>query len=575
MGFVARPRWLTPLLALSVVGGPLLQARAQGPVLHEYVPDVREDELPSLVMAAGGASEPAAIVYRGEVLPAPEDGARRPEEHAMRALTGPSRGRGLPGLRSPTFRPDRIPTVEGALGYDQVFTPGIVPFKRVSSLDMVALDGHGVPVLGVRDPTRHELEVEAPEAPPPDDRPRDRFWGSVVLDFGSGVTVPFPSVSPESRILSLRTEPSARLRIEEDGAGNFYATRLAGATGEVRVVFLTDAPRGYFNTPIPDLPAHSLANHVAPLPARLKREALGFARELGVTPSSSLPDALSVLAAHFRAFRESDEAVPTSDSIYLDIARARRGVCRHRSYAFLITAQALGIPTRFVFNETHAWVEVELPGEGFMRIDLGGAARQLDAHGAERPVYHARLPDPLPRPAAYLQSYSRLAGPVSGVRPEDAAPPSSGPVGPHSGGVVASQEPGAGPEISADEPPAAHAQGATPAASDVAQAPSVRAADAREPVELRLEHHRFEAFRGRRIELSGQARDPRGAGVAGLRVEIGLRGPGRPRTLGATVTQEGGWFDVTLGVPPDLEVGDYALMVHTPGDAHHLPATAR
>jgi len=575
-----RPRAVVALLLVGVATGvALLPARAQGPVLHEYVPDVSDDELPSLVLAAGGGSEPAAIVYRGEVLPAPEDGARRPDEHAMRAETGPSEGQGRPGLRSPTFRPDRIPTVEGALGYDEVFTPAIVPFKRVSALDMVALDARGVPVLGVRDPTRHEVSLETPTAAAPDDRPRDRFWGSVVLDFGSGATVPFPSVSPESRILSLRTEPSARVRIEEDTAGNFYATRLGGATGEVRVVFLTDAPRDYFNAPLPALPVGTLARHVPPMPAHLKREALDFARELGVTPASTLPEALSALVAHFRAFREADEALPTSDSIYLDIANAQRGVCRHRSYAFLITAQALGIPTRFVFNETHAWVEVELPDEGFMRIDLGGAARQLDAHGDDRPVYRARLPDPLPRPAAYLESYSQLAGPVSGVRPEDTAANADGPVGPHSGGTVAARQSG---DANAGDPSSDDAQGA-PAAGDapqqVAHTPTspqpAGDADLRAPVELRLERHRFEAFRGRRIELSGRVRDPHGAGVPGLRIEVGLHGSGGPRRLGATVTEEDGWFNVSLGVPPDLTVGDYSLVVHTPGDAHHLPATAR
>ena len=245
----------------------------------------------------------------------------------------------------------------------------------------------------------------------------------------------------------------------------------------------------------------------------------------------------------------------------------------------------LGIPTHFVFNETHAWIEVRLPDDGFMRIDLGGAARQLDAHGEDRPVYHPRLPDPLPQPAAYLASYSRLAGPVSGVRDEDTVATQDGPVGPHSGGIAfetatgdpsaqETSEPGSGPSDAAGtaegtdtEPSNTAGQQASPTGR---QAP-----DPRQPVELRLEHHRFEAFRGRRIELSGQARDSAGRGVAGLRVEVGLRGGGPLRSLGATVTEEGGWFSATLGVPPDLNVGDYVLSVHTPGDAWHLPASAR
>src|SRR5690606_17097450 len=54
-----------------------------------------------------------------------------------------------------------------------------------------------------------------------------------------------------------------------------------------------------------------------------------------------------------------------------------RGVCRHRAYAFVVTAGALGLSSRLVQNEAHAWVEV-FDGDGFVRVDLGGAALDLD-----------------------------------------------------------------------------------------------------------------------------------------------------------------------------------------------------
>jgi len=58
------------LVILSLCCGAV--AHAQGPVLHEYVPDVEEDE--AMMLLAPGESEPAGIVYDGEVIPAPDDG---------------------------------------------------------------------------------------------------------------------------------------------------------------------------------------------------------------------------------------------------------------------------------------------------------------------------------------------------------------------------------------------------------------------------------------------------------------------------------------------------------------------
>ena len=67
----------------------------------------------------------------------------------------------------------------------------------------------------------------------------------------------------------------------------------------------------------------------------------------------------------------SNEPPTGHDDVYLDLALSQRGVCRHRAFAFLVTALHLGIPTRMVVNEAHAWVEVS-DGTLWHRIDLGG-----------------------------------------------------------------------------------------------------------------------------------------------------------------------------------------------------------
>ncbi|MCW5833974.1 MAG: hypothetical protein KIS78_16360 [Labilithrix sp.] len=60
------------------------------------------------------------------------------------------------------------------------------------------------------------------------------------------------------------------------------------------------------------------------------------------------------LVTYFRAFQDSEEPPTGRGDIYLDLALQQKGVCRHRSFAFLVTALYLGIPTRMISNEAHA-----------------------------------------------------------------------------------------------------------------------------------------------------------------------------------------------------------------------------
>lgn len=547
---------LLSLLAASVV-------RADDPpVLHEFVPEAGSEDVTSMVSSA--SEEPAAILYDGELLAAPEGGERRSDERAMVAPPGDGSGREAPGRRSPTFRPDRVTSLEETLGYYEVFTPAVAPFKRVTSLDTIARIEDGTPVLGVGDDRLVILPVEGADSAPPDSRPRDRFWGSVIADFRSGTRVPFPSVSPESRILTLRTEPETPVKIERDGSGNFFAS-TPHVTGEVRVVFLTDAPRWFFNAPaIPDVASDVLEDEVFPMDVALKRDALQFAREIGVRAGDSLPDVLDALTAHFRAFEESSEPPADTGNIFLDLARGQRGVCRHRAYGFLITAQALGVPTRFVHNEAHAWVEVKMVEVGWMRIDLGGAASGLEAHGADdRPVHRPAHPDPLPRPESYQRSYSRLGDAnTTGLRSGEGAAVSEA-----NQAVVGTQDP------PSSEEPAAFAEGGETSA-DVNAIFSEAEGSRPRPLRLALDRQGYEAFRGRALTITGRALDPDGSGVAGLRVDV-LSRRGGERLLGVTVTREDGTFQAAVGVPPDLEVGGYELVVRSPGNARFFPATAR
>lgn len=545
--------WLPILLVTAV-------ASADGPTLHEYVPDLNVDEGTLLVTSAG--AQPAAIVYQGEVLPAPEGGARDANETAMRAFPDSGPGRG-----GPSFRPDRVTSLEGRVGYQAVFTPGITPFKRVTAFDKVTLASDGTPVLVIGSTERRRHEPVGADASAVDGRTRDRFWGSVVLDVSAGRTIPFPAVAPEARVLTMRSEPPTALRLEQDGADNFYATVVGEpAASEIRVVFLTDAPRDHFGAPLPTgVPADALADRVHELPPSVKRDADAFAAELGLSPKTDFARALTTLVAHFRSFEESATPPRDTGNIYLDLARGMRGICRHRVYAFVITAHALGIHARFVQNEAHAWAEVELPGAGWLRVDLGGAATGLDPSSAlDRPVYRPDVPDPLPRPPAYRESYEEARRAIERAAAERARQ-GRGSEDAESGvteGTHAESRFGGGSQ-------------ASPAAPSMSVGPVRGGSRAKRPLELSVDRRSFEVFRGRELEVTGVARGA-GGGVSGLRIEVVLRSPRGEgeRLLGVTVTGDGGRFRGVFGVPPELAVGDYHLLVRTPGNTEYAPAQA-
>ena len=87
---------------------------------------------------------------------------------------------------------------------------------------------------------------------------------------------------------------------------------------------------------------------------------------------------------------------------------------------------------------------------------------------------------------------------------------------------------------------------------------------------MRLSAASSEVLRGRALDLEGQVTNAAGAPVASMRVEVLLAGRGE-RLLGVAVTDARGRFFGAFGVPHDLAVGDYRLVVRTPGDAQHLP----
>ncbi len=406
----------------SAHAGDEVSTDAQGRILHQRLPPPpgQAGSAPVFVYDPRRAGElPREVQRDGQVLPMPSAGPEPEEGEAVYSAEGltsgdpstdapePATGTAAPspfdepprtpgpgdavvdprGTLGDEALPDRDTEMEGTLGYHAVFDPSIVPFKRNRALGRVDIHGglqiaggklRAVPTIGNRVGADREV-----------------FWGSILIAAAAGDTIPLPSVAPDSRILSYEATPAARVRFLADDDDNFYV-RMEPTAGEaagvrqIRLVFLMDAPKAYFARPLPrgarlsQVPASMRPT----LPASLLGPAREVLRALDLDGERDVARALNRLVTHFRSF-EPGEPPPDTGDTYRDLALGMRGICRHRGYGFVITAQALGIPARYVFNEAHVFVEAWIPGDGqgWVRIDLAGGGprrRRQDPPPARR-----------------------------------------------------------------------------------------------------------------------------------------------------------------------------------------------
>jgi hypothetical protein len=498
---------------------------------------------------------PTAFAAGDKVLPEPALEARRPGEPVFG-------DRGVATDRHTEDTPDRQTGADPTLHYVAVFNPDVVPFKRLSALDAVRDDYTMYLADGG---ARQDLAVGGTTH-----RGRDRFWGSLQIRLDTGVEVAIPSVAPDMKILSYEVEPPRQLVFSKDGADNFYVrTEDPGASGVHRLVFLADADAGYF---APSFPSgrytaarirREAGDLLRPLPAAVVRAARETHEKLGIDENTDLTVAFNRMVGMFRSF-EAKPMRRSSGDIYRDLCDHKAGVCRHRAFAFMVTANALGIPTRYVTNEAHAFVEVWFPERGWQRVDLGGAALELEVSNAkDKTLHRPRADDPFTKPPEYSEGYTQLQGDISGLtdrqlrdkhKPVGDAP-ASGDFGDPSAPDTGAQDavdPGAiGPD------PSLPARTADP--HKLTPRILVTVADA-------------EGYRGETIHVEGRV-DAGGKPLADRAVDVYLAPAGRGGEgsipIGRGTTDADGLFSLDLDLPGRLELRRYELFVTTREDARH------
>jgi hypothetical protein len=553
-----------PVLAVAAVATIGAFALAQSgdsprPVLHEDLPNPAGDKAAPTIGERGSGANPTAIAAGDKVLPKPS--LDSPDRSLGSAAPVLGKG-GFAADRSTTMPPDENTGADNTLHYVTVFNPAVLPFKRMSTFDAIGDDY----TLRVNRTALTELAVGGTTDP----KTRDRFWGDVTIQLTPGKDIPLPSVAPDMRILSYEVKPRIALKFSKDGADNFFVrSDEASASGQYHLVFYCDADAGYF---APNLPAHHMLvrDVIAHTPPELRpvvpKHALEQANitldKLGIDRDMDLGVSFNKLVGYFRAFQAGSIQNPTGD-IYRDLCDSQAGVCRHRSFAFMITANALGIPARFNENEAHAWVEVWFPERGWQRIDLGGAALKMEVSGADNKTLHRpRAADPFTKPPEYSKQYTQLEGDIKGLtdqqiadkrRPLDQAP-ASGSLG--NGPGSAAQ---AGPDRITPDP-------SLPAVTQDPKKPTPN---------LMVTQASESAYRGDQLHVEGVARvDGKGLPDHVVRVYLAPAGHGgaSPTEIGTVTTDKDGTFRVDLPVPSALSLSSYEIYLSSSEDATYNAA---
>lgn len=570
------------LLGVLVTFAAIAAIAAPGPVLHEPLPPARGAPTRSgdrIVPGADGRA--AAIETSAGTIPRPP----------------PAR----PGDDTPRYKPEPPPRVgidrkTGAdleLHYQVVFDPAIAPFKREIAFDTVhsdvtlAVSGRGLRPL--------------PPGPLPARVGHELFWGHARIALEPGQRSLLPSVAPTSQILEWQAVPPLPLTFWRDDAGNFSVGLTAPKANappqlptEVDLRFLVDAPSDYFGAALGSRSRRD--DPEAPLldPA-LQARAQALWKPLQVTARMDRGEQLTRLAQWFRNFTPGAPPAQGEDPV-ADLVLSQKGVCRHRALGFIVVAHSLGIPSHYVMNDAHAFLEVWAPRAdghgGWLRLDLGGGAESLELHSAgQKRLHQPAFRDPFPRPPNYANQVGQVTaagqpiehtwagadklkgagGLTTGGRPR------MGAGGTAENGPAFTVDPNHADRVQArrkawlldrakrlaaplEPPPFGAAARALPADPRKVTALTLRAA----PM----------AWVGETLEVMGTL-TAAGGRASRQPVELWLIDPAHPlqgQLVGMGVTDARGQFRLQLGIPTEADLRVYDLVARFGGDGGQRPS---
>ncbi len=552
MSPIARRPLFAIVAALIVSLAVPAHARNPSAVLHEQIPaDPREDV--ALALSLDG-DLPAAIDTPSGVVPAP-DPHRAPDKPAPYA---PDRN-----ADNNRFEPDRDTHKPESLPYDEPFSPSTAPFKRLSAFDQVDASY----TLSVRDSTQRAMPIGKPT--PTALANEDLFYGDMIVDVRPDKPTRIPSVGAGARILRARGgvgTTDIAITFARDGADNWFI--FGDRETRARVVMEIAIPRAALGGDFGDPSWAELSYPMASVSPNIARSAVEVQRRIGVNVSTMRPrEIVSKLAAYFRAFQDSPEGPVVTRDVYIDLALSQKGVCRHRAFAFLVTALSMGIPTRLVKNEAHAWVEV-YDGRLFRRVDLGGAGRMQRDETSTNVPYDSP-DDPFAWPPGATRGHD-LQSPrrAQAALPPPARPPSDAQASPSGSGSVAFAPSSSGFVIPGAPDDKKGGGGGKNSSQEPAQPPDTRTPTTVSLTVLDADTHRGSAFHVRGKLVSD------GDACAATAVVVVLISSTTVVPIGTIATDDQGGFDASITLQSSLAVGEYDVRAYTQGNTRCGPGVS-
>ncbi|MEO8877350.1 MAG: transglutaminase-like domain-containing protein [Polyangiaceae bacterium] len=528
------------LAALSTLASPVaVAAPGAVPVEHELIQPDPRDDLALQVLLDGDL--PAALKTRSGILHAPDPRAPTAPTDAAFGAAGSSLVQSDPDAKFTPDRDTRRPDVSPAV---DPFTPSVAPFERLAAFDQV----HADYTLGVETSALVSL---SPRSDIAHDGSEEQFFANLEVDVRPGARVRIPSVGPDTRVVHAHAGIAGKdvpFRLWKDGADNWF---VEGFTrGRIRLVMELTIPRGAFGGEFQldrwtDVPA------ISALPLNAQAAAAIVTHHIGVSKAMPPRDVVKKLVGYFRAFVDSKDPPSSTGDMYLDLALSQKGVCRHRAFAFVVTARSMGIPARMAVSENHAWVEVH-DARAWRRIDLGGAGNETSE---PKPTTHYQPPaDP-------------FSWPSNASRGEDLARSSAG-SGPDSqngggsGGGNGTSSASASAGTSASATPAGSAK---PNPSTLENKPDPK--DERPSSKLTMIVADTDTRRGGALHVKGEV-SADGEKCRNLVVDIFLRDDKHHEvSVGSVATDDKGAYSAAIVVPQNVPIGDYDVLAHTSGDA--------
>ncbi len=277
---------------------------------------------------------------------------------------------------------DPVPSTRGPTreGYHKTptcfvfFNPYLAGDKRYSAYDSLTSDYNSY----VEDNNKDYLQLS-------DEEHERVFIATIPVKLKYGY-INIPSVSPNANIISYNTYPTGiTVNFYKDGADNYYI-RTSKKTGTMSLTFKTSAHPTYFDFNIAeDTPDHLTINNAEypedvkkTIPANIINAAQQVIQKLNLQNENRIGTIIDTMKDYFSSFEAGD--IPSEEeqeNAYLAMALSEHGCCYVRAYSYFVTANAIGIPTRLITNECHAFAESYISDIGWVRISLGGCGANI------------------------------------------------------------------------------------------------------------------------------------------------------------------------------------------------------